>query len=177
MSGEDLLRAVAHQRQAHNLQIRSFPVPGAGNEFVITVPGHEDWRLLAVTTALTTSAVAGNRLSSLSITDQTLTACLLPIGQVVGPSASVFLSWVADLGMGPLPAGLPTLAGSIPPIVLPGGWRIASATSARDVADAYGSINVMFEMLNEPPHLSPTTGTALEEQIHDALQMQREGAM
>jgi hypothetical protein len=49
-------------------QVSQFPSPAAGQEFTITVPGGEQWFIMAGIFTLTTSGVVANRIPSLSYT-------------------------------------------------------------------------------------------------------------
>lgn len=175
MADYELLRAIARQRAAHNLQVRALASPNAGADLNIVVPGGEDWRLIAVKANFTASGVVANRSPSLFFDDGTSVVGVIPSGVALVAGSITTVSFVADLGMGPLPVTANVACASIPAMVLPSGWHIRTSTALLDVGDQWSSVTVTFEMMNEPPYLSPLTGTPEEDAIHDALQAVREG--
>jgi hypothetical protein len=95
----------------------------------------------------------------------------------IAASLLTVVNFVADMGMGPIPTVNNVACASIPSMVLPTGYRIRTSTANFAATDGYTASVLCVERLDEPPHLSPMTGTAEEEAVHDYLQAIREGEM
>lgn len=172
----DLLHATAHESLVHRLQIRAdIPNPAAGADFIIPVPGNEDWRLLSVRATLTTSAAVANRLPTLVLDDQTNIGA-----QVAGVFAHVAstvaaVDFVAENGFASTAIIATTVTIGIPKWVVPGGYRIRSLTGNIQAADQWSGISYMVEIMDDPPYRQPMFGTKLWDEIQHAIEQQIAG--
>lgn len=95
-----MLRAIARGAPG-TLWRRTYDVaaPGAGLDVSFPVPQHRVWQLLGVTVKLTASAVAGNRVPTLTLTD----VGGIPLVRIPSPTAitatlAPIVSWTPGLG-------------------------------------------------------------------------------
>lgn len=117
--------------------------PAAGVEVIVDVPGRATWELIAVRVDLVTDATAPVRAPALVIDNGSTEVARIPAGATVAASLTSRITWVAGGGsgiaigtvnMGPLP---------VPPLGLPGGWRVRTATDNLAAGDNYGRPQVL----------------------------------
>lgn len=113
--------------------------PAAGAEALITVPAGEIWELLSVLVVLVASAAAANRQAQLIIDDGTniLWQSDSPSNQIANETRT----YVAGSGLERQDVGVPTSTKqwALPTgLVLAGGYRIRTLTTAIDAGDNYG---------------------------------------
>lgn len=133
---------------------RVIPVanPGAGNDWIVPVPGGVMWLLETVTFRFLASAVVANRLPTLQVTD----ADGLNIGRTQVHSAITagtliqvtFSPYVAS----PFSAAAGVSQDPIPTRKLYGGWILRSLTTNVDVGDTYTQIVVNVLEVDERPY-------------------------
>lgn len=175
MSAE-LLKAIAHERLSHNLQIRTLaPAPVAGAEAIITVPGGEDWLVLGVRATLTTSAVVANRVPTIAWDDQTNIGGQIPSPVLVPASTTVVCNFVSEGTFASTAIVGGQLVIPIPPWVLPTAYRLRTITSLLDVGDVWSGVTFSIERMDEPPWRMPMIGTALDDEVQHELAMGLQG--
>ena len=126
-------------------QVVTIARPAAGADWTTTVPGGEQWRVLAGRFSLTTSAAAPTRLIQVPITVDGI-EIFRAVDSTAVPASTTrndSIAWSAA----------PTLVGQqnqqnfiqIPLMWLPQGATIASLTLGLDVADQYSAVNLYVE--------------------------------
>lgn len=117
--------------------------PGAGSEWLTTVPAGTTWEVLSIFAQLATSAVVGTRapMVQLKDADGAIVARFAPGGTQAASLTGRF-SWTqgvgATSGVGLDMGALPT-----PPLPLVAGWTIGSITSAFDTGDTYTQVMLL----------------------------------
>ncbi len=112
--------------------------PAAGAEVSVTVPGGELWEVQSLEVNLVTSAVVANRLPRL-ILDDGVTEFARIEGDISGgqaASTSMFWTWVVGGVFHNQAAS--AWCSLLPPIQLPGGYRLRTSTLGVDVGDNFG---------------------------------------
>jgi hypothetical protein len=118
--------------------------PAAGAEVSETVPTGARWRLLAFNVVLVTSAVAGNREVVLTLDDGVTNISEVAAG--VAQPASVTRRYSFSRGVARFaPAASTVIAAPAPDILLFGGSRIRTVTTALDVGDNFGAPQLSVE--------------------------------
>lgn len=114
--------------------------PAAGSQWSETVPAGKAWRLKAIYATLVTSAVVGNRLSSLSITDGTNTILLIPDTTNVAASLTAKYLWMPYGGGSYTPGVAVGVVNPLPEDFIVGpGYVLASTVSGMDAGDNWGA--------------------------------------
>lgn len=126
-------------------QVVSVPTPATGAEWVATVPGGEQWRVLCGFFTFQASAAVANR---------TLTVVVTVEGRqvwraidTVATTAGNFVSCNVVLSDAPTFAGHPSgfAVFPLPHIWLPSGATVGSLATVLDVGDQYQAINLWVE--------------------------------
>jgi hypothetical protein len=122
--------------------IKAIPLanPGAGAEWIATVPAGAAWELLSANFSFTASAAVANRIPTVQFKDDTgVRYARINANVTVAASIGTSMSFQAGIGS--------TLSGNASGIALPGrdlplmaGHQVGSLTSALDVADVYASV-------------------------------------
>lgn len=152
MDSSSLMRAIAYDYPEDRLTRILKPAnPAAGGALTIAVPGEAVWRPLSLIVTYTASAVAGNRLPRLVITDQTDTLGIVRNANTF-PANNV--SVVSFFGGGDAfqgAAGDTIFTNPMPDIVLLPGYTIGLATAAADAGDQISGVTLWVdEMLTQP---------------------------
>lgn len=123
-------------------RIYNVPNPAAGVDITFNVPPHRAWQLLGVSVTLTASAIAGNRLPSLTLRD----SANVPLAQIVSPTAITAnlaprVSWVTGAGAANV------VAASFATLTLPTPWYMLPAesltiTGHTDAGDTWSNCRV-----------------------------------
>lgn len=122
------------------LRVMQIAAPGANTEITRTVPGESTWLFVALTTLFHPDANAASRVPVLQFTDGTNVIAQVPTGTTIPTGADVTVSWVADGVTTSTTANGATLAVNTPKLILPPGFQIKTATTARQVGDTYTQI-------------------------------------
>lgn len=171
-----LLKAVAHERLTHNLQIRTLtPTPAVGGEVILTVPGGEDWRVIGVRARLVTSAVVANRVPTLCWDDQTNIGGQISSQIAVPASTTVFVNFVAEASFASAAISGGVIVVPMPAWILPTAYRLRTITNLIDVGDQYDQITFSIERMDEPPWRLPMVGTALDDAVQHEIAMGLQG--
>lgn len=131
ISGED--------RWRRSRIVVSVPSPAAGADWSLAVPGGHTYQILTIAATLTTSAAVATRASRLLFGDGTASFLDLPASATQVASLARKYAW--------WPTAEPVAVGNaieaaIPPLTLPAGWTVASATDLIDVADQWSGIKL-----------------------------------
>jgi len=113
--------------------------PGAGTDFVYTVPAGARQRIVGLSATLTTAVAAANRLPSLIIDDGVHTTIILPSNGTQAASLAYVYTWADSVQWLPLydtkiTAPLPSN------LILQQGYRMRSATTGIQGADQWSGI-------------------------------------
>lgn len=124
--------------------------PIAGADIAIPVAPGTVWKIVSIQAQLVTSAVVGNRVVGMAVTDGTLT--FRKIGGIVTQAASqtIQYTWLKDLGFVSTANGGWGDMNVAPPGPLLGGWSIITNTLLIDVADQWSNIIVDVVELRPP---------------------------
>lgn len=131
VSGED--------RWRRSRIVVSVPQPAAGADWSVTVPGGHTWAPVTIAGQLLTSAAVATRAVRLTFGDGNAPFVDLPSAATQAASLTRKYSYwptaepVATAG---------DIETAIPPLVLPAGWTIASATDLLDVADQWSAVKL-----------------------------------
>lgn len=123
--------------------------PGAGVEWKYTVPGGYWQRLLIGSLLFTTSAAAGNRVSTVAVGDGGVTLGYFPATSNVGPGVAARQTIVSAFALNSNQNPTAFFVLPIPYVWLPSGYTIGSSTQNFDVGDTYTQIHLWFESLDE----------------------------
>lgn len=131
--------------------VKLIPVasPTAGNEIIAKVPGGVMWEILHFRALLTTSAVVATRLPKLAYRDPDLvTRVTYP--SAVSQAASLVnnFDWDAGIGATVSATGIANPL-STPPIPLPSGWTVITATGLLDVGDQWSAVSLLVREWSE----------------------------
>ena len=126
--------------------------PGAGTDFVMTVPTNARWEIVGVSMRLTASAAVANRLPRLIIDDGSNTLFEAPAPAAITAGQAMRVSWGAGAG-GPVVFDSTSPGAYSSPIpndiYLPAGFRVLSQTGGLDVADQWAAGNMLVREWNQ----------------------------
>ncbi len=122
---------------ANLLTVTTGSDPAAGAEWSQTVPAGESWQLSTIRYSLTTSAVAGNRLTSITFDNGTTVFARYPSTQT--EPASTTNTYTGSVDVASSGALGTEILISLPRIIIPSGYRIRSLTTLLDPADDYSA--------------------------------------
>lgn len=122
--------------------------PAAGAEVVETVPAGARWRIIGFSASLVTSATAANRTVSL-IADDGGNAVALGVSDTVQTAGQTRFYFFAPLGA-PQTNNPNSFSVPFPPVTLPAGFRIRTATSLIEADDDWGIPRLLVEEWKEP---------------------------
>lgn len=116
-------------------------IPAAGADFVFTVPANTRMRIISLDATLTTSAAVANRNPALIVDDGANVVGEINAGVNQAASLAQEYTWGDTLPFSALFGG--NLTAPLPSnLILPGGWRVRSETTAIDVADQWTNANI-----------------------------------
>ena len=111
------------------------PAPAAGQQWSYRVDGRYTERLVAVTFALTTSAVVANRFPVLLLRDNNGTVITeVPAGNAVA-AASTVTAFLVNGSPGLAQGAVGDTYGFLPDLLIPGDWTWGSGVGAMDPGD------------------------------------------
>lgn len=139
-----MLRAVARGTPGTLWRrIYNVPNPAAGAGVTFPVPAHKAWQLLGVAATFTASAVAGNRLPSLTLTDVDGTA----LARIASPTAvtanlAPVVTWTPGVGAATV------VAASYASLTLPESWYMLPQekivlAGGTDTGDQWSNVRVV----------------------------------
>lgn len=156
MAGIGLHRILADAAGIRGREVipRVIPIanPAVGLEFSITVQPSTVWIVESIIATLVTSAVAGSRAPTLSLTDGTTEFARISGIDVAPASQTWVYSWLKNYGVGLRFSGTTTPVQPFPDIPLVGGWRINSITTAKDAGDQWSNIALYVLEIEETPY-------------------------
>lgn len=134
---------------ARMTQVIPQPVPAAGTEVSITVPGDSRWTVQLVSLRLVTSAVVANRAIVFRFDDPANR--LASVGVVQNQIASQTIDYTVFGGpngrVSDIANGYQFVSFVLP--ILQPGWRFRTVTSGLDVGDQFSQISITVIDLNE----------------------------
>jgi len=126
--------------------------PAQGAEVVLTVPTNARWRFLGGEITLTASSAAGTRQPGFAIDDGTVANYLWrSLMDITGVGANG-VSRFGIVLQGATTSFQTTLASNaggtyfyLPPVILPAGYRLRTATNSLGTGDQYSALNFLVE--------------------------------
>lgn len=148
-----LMRAMAYGYEANRvMRIVAAPNPALGAEFSFTVPGQAIWRPLSLVATLAVDAAANPATPIIEYTDGSVVFARGLAGIAAPAAASTVYSFLPGNAFVAAAIVGTDAFGFIPPIVLPGGSIIRSATDQMAGADQWSAIVLTVEeLLTQPP--------------------------
>lgn len=146
-------------------KIVNVPDPVAGEEWTLTVPGDQIWRIESLVARLVTSAVVANRRAVLRADDQqdVWYAALATADQ----AASQTMRYGAFAGASPngLAGVMGTIALPTSGLVLLPGYRLFTVTANLDAGDQWSQVRALVQSFPQGPDIEwlPTVDTQLFE--------------
>lgn len=130
---EEMLRA----RLFRTVQVQA---PGAGNEIAVTVPDGAVWYVYSLRAQLVTSAVAGNRLPALLISDGATELQRIAAVNNQATGLTWVYTWAPGFGYSPASSVIQNIGLGTPPPALQAGSTLKTVTAAIDVGDVYSGV-------------------------------------
>lgn len=112
--------------------------PAAGVEISETVPANQVWQLLAIRYTLVTDATVATRAPTILFDDGTNTIYRIAAASTQTASQTIAYNWAMSVGYEKA-ASSSNVSGSLPPLLLPAGYRIRTSTGAIVAGDDYGA--------------------------------------
>ncbi len=131
--------------------LRSFQsaAPGAGADFIITVPTNRRWRICSLRAVLVTAAAVANRTTQLNIDDGANFYAVVGPNQVQAASLTRGYTFASGL-LNAVTTATEFQAAMPSNLVLPQGHRLTSTTVNLQAADAWGVQQLLVEEWIEP---------------------------
>lgn len=120
----------------HSQQVAN---PGAGTDWILTVPANTRWQIISFDSTLTTSATVANRNVQVAIDDGANSVWAHDVAAAIPASTAATIVGTSTSA----PTGVVTTIQSVtlpPNLILPAGFRIRSATQNLQATDQWSSI-------------------------------------